>query len=94
VLNVPRGCPDPITEPEFPQEAATQTRALRRNAIRTARRPRRLCAMIEHDAFDFRLNDAETLRDAGQTVDDLFSAFLADRRRLGFARVFRLKDGG
>src|SRR4030095_5264311 len=46
--------------------------------------------MIKHNAFDFRLN-IQTLRSAGETIDNCFQRFLADRSRLGFARVFRLK---
>src|SRR4029453_419477 len=49
-----------------------------------------LTLMIKNDALDLRLN-IETLRNAGETIDNCFQRFLADRSRLGFARVFRLK---
>ena len=44
-----------------------------------------LALMIEHDAFDLRLN-LETVRDARQAVDDRSKRFLTDRRGLGLAR--------
>src|ERR1041385_119842 len=46
--------------------------------------------MINYDAFNFRLN-IKTLRNASETIDNGFQRLLADRSRLGFARVFRLK---
>src|SRR5438034_9529885 len=49
--------------------------------------------MIEHDAFDFRLN-LEASWYMGQTIDNRFKRLLADRCWLGLARVFRLKDRG
>src|SRR6266567_622951 len=46
--------------------------------------------MIEDDAFYFWLN-LETFWYAGKTIDNGFQHFLADRRRLRCACVFRLK---
>ncbi len=47
--------------------------------------------MIEHDAFDLRLN-FEVLRNTGEAIDNGFKRFLTDRSRLRHARVFRLKN--
>src|SRR5205807_4087233 len=46
--------------------------------------------VIEDDAFDLWLN-LETLRDAGESINDGLERFLADRRRFRCACVFRLK---
>ena len=46
--------------------------------------------MIENDAFDLRLN-LKTFRNARETLDDGLERFLADRRRFGCTRIFRLK---
>src|SRR5207244_8288211 len=47
--------------------------------------------MIEHDAFDLRLN-FEALRNTGEPIDDGLESFLTDGRRLGGACVFGLKN--
>ena len=49
--------------------------------------------MIEHDAFDLRLN-LKPLRGAGEAIDNGFERFLADCSRLGLACVLRLKNRG
>ena len=49
-----------------------------------------LALVIEDDAFDLRLN-LETFWYAGKTIDNGLEHFLADRRRLRSACVFRLK---
>src|SRR5882724_5286761 len=47
--------------------------------------------MIEDDAFDLGLN-LETLRYVSETINDGLQRFLANRRRLRCAAVFRLKN--
>src|SRR5438094_8610444 len=47
--------------------------------------------MIDDDAFDLRLN-LETLRYAGEAIDDRLERFLANRSRFRCAGVFRLKN--
>ena len=50
-----------------------------------------LALMIDNDALDLRLN-LETFRNASETIDNGFQCLLADRSRLGFIAVFRLKN--
>src|SRR5438094_1946774 len=47
--------------------------------------------MIEHDAFDLRLN-LKTLWSSSEAIDNGFKRFLTDRSRLRLAGVIRLKN--
>src|SRR4030095_1054204 len=47
--------------------------------------------MIQNNAFDLRL-EVKAFRNVGETIDNGLKRFLADRSRLGLARVFRLEN--